>query len=126
MHWISTKEASPETLELVLIFDESEGQFVGHLDQSKKYWQMYGTNSQHFNVTHWMPLPPNPPKTSERLLDDFKKELHNAVVGSTIKVTNVVPEMVVDKLVREKARALKCGVKFEKISQEYIIGFVEE
>jgi len=76
--WVDVNERLPELDESVLLFDDwksTEGKEykdirIGHLSQFttsksstgiQNYCEWGGTESA-FNITHWMPLPPNPKK----------------------------------------------------------------
>jgi hypothetical protein len=62
--WIPVEERLPEQNEPVLIYTEMIGRHVASIDEEGEWFCDYGGEWLFPNVTHWMPLPPEPPEAT--------------------------------------------------------------
>jgi len=64
--WISKERSLPQDLEDVFLFDRKEGKFVGFYYAETGRFIRTIDGSALSDVTHWMPLPPDPADVAEK------------------------------------------------------------
>lgn len=104
MEWIAIAEGTPKEDEQVLIYDESEGIYVGSRIEGGK-WRIYASEAVTSNVTHWMPLPEKP---ADPVIQQVTSQINSAVAGKRIIVpgTSIIDTDRVSKIAADRAREL--------------------